>query len=198
MTPLKQPPTGLPDDAEITQPSMRRSDAAILRRSTHRFASTTTDAERLLARLRELGWTVGVAESLTGGLVVASLVAVSGASESVRGGVVAYSTDLKHELLGVDQALLDAHGPVNPRVARQMADGVRVRLGEFGEPCDVGIATTGIAGPESPDGQPVGTVHIAIATPLGTRVESLELSGTRDEIRSESVRRALRLALEAL
>lgn len=198
MTPLKPPPTGLPDDAEITQPSLRRSDAAILRRSSRDSAAASSDAERLLARLRELGWTVGVAESLTGGLVVAALVAVAGASQSVRGGVVAYATDLKHALLGVDAALLDAHGPVNPRVARQMADGVRTRLGEPGESCDVGIATTGIAGPDSPDGQPVGTVHIAVATPLGTRVESLELPGTRDEIRAETVRRALRLALEAL
>lgn len=196
MTPLKPPPPPFPDDGEITQPSLRRTDAAGLRRSIH--GSASSDAERLLARLRELGWTVGVAESLTGGLVVAALVAVAGASQSVRGGVVAYSTDLKHSLLGVDEALLEAHGAVNPRVARQMADGVRTRLGEPGDPCDVGIATTGIAGPESPDGQPVGTVHIAVATPLGTRVESIELPGTRDEIRSETVRRALRLALEAL
>ena len=65
-------------------------------------------------------------------------------------------------------------------------------------PCDVGISTTGIAGPESPDGQPIGTVHIGVATPLGTRVESLELRGTRDEIRAEAVRRAVRTALDAL
>ncbi len=98
-----------------------------------------------------------------------------GASAVVRGGIVAYATELKHSLLGVDSTLLEAHGAVHPRVARQMAEGVRVRLGRSDAPCDVGISTTGIAGPESPDGQPIGTVHIGVATPLGTRVESLEL-----------------------
>ncbi len=156
------------------------------------------DAERLLARLRERGWTLGVAESLTGGLLVAALVAVPGASDVLRGGVVAYATQLKHTLLGVDRALLDEHGAVHADVARQMAEGARIRLGDRGAPCDVGIATTGIAGPDSPDGQPVGTVHVAVSTPHGTRVASLGLSGTREQIRAEAVRRALGLALDAL
>ncbi|WP_243076762.1 CinA family protein [Microbacterium sp. SS28] len=172
---------GLPDELEVTLQRARR-----------------TDSERLLDRLSELGWTVGIAESLTGGLVVADLVSVPGASAVVRGGIVAYATELKHTLLGVDVTLLDAHGPVHPRVARQMAEGVRVRLGHDDAPCDVGISTTGIAGPDSPDGQPVGTVHIGVATPLGTRVESLELKGTREQIRAETVRLAVRTALEAL
>ncbi len=204
MSPFRPPATGLPDDAEITQPSTRRSDAALLRRSAvlrhpeSSESSGSSDAERLLARLRELGWTLGVAESLTGGLLVAALVAVPGASDVVRGGVVTYATELKHTVLGVDSALLEAHGAVNPRVARQMAEGVRARLGGLDGVCDVGIATTGIAGPDSPDGQPVGTVHLAVATPLGTRVESLELDGDRDRIRTESVRRSILLALDAL
>lgn len=193
MTPLKPPPPELPDDAEMTHPGSRH-----VHRTPPRPIQADSDVERLIARLRELGWTVGVAESLTGGLVVSALVAVPGASDVVRGGLVAYATELKHRLLGVDETLLDAHGAVHPRVARQMADGVRVRLGEDDEPCDVGIATTGIAGPDSPDGQPVGTVHIAVSTPLGTRVESLELAGTRDEIRSEATRRALQITLAAL
>ncbi|MBN9185626.1 MAG: CinA family protein [Microbacterium sp.] len=156
------------------------------------------DPERLLQRLGELGWTVGVAESLTGGMVVAALVAVPGASAHVRGGVVAYATDLKHALLGVDAALLEMHGPVHPEVARQMAEGVRIALGRGATRADVGISTTGIAGPDSPDGQPVGTVHIGVSTPLGTRVESIVLAGGRDEIRAEATRRAIRLALDAL
>lgn len=175
------PDDALPEEAEQTLRRERR-----------------TDAERLLERLGDLHWTIGIAESLTGGLVVSSLVAVPGASSVVRGGIVAYATELKHSLLGVDPALLDAHGPVHPRVARQMAEGARLRLGFDGVPCDVGVSTTGIAGPESPDGQPVGTVHIGVATPLGTSVASLELRGTRDEIRAETVRRAVRAALEAL
>jgi nicotinamide-nucleotide amidase len=155
-------------------------------------------AEQLVDRLTEIGWTVGVAESLTGGLVIASLVSVPGASAVVRGGIVAYATDLKQSLLGVDPVLLEAHGPVHERVAQQMARGVRNATGSSGRPADVGIATTGIAGPGSPDGQPVGTVHIGVCTPLGSRVESLHLSGGRDEIRAAAAARALSLAIEVL
>lgn len=161
-------------------------------------AGRRTEPERLIDRLKDLGWTIAVAESLTGGLVTAALVSVSGASQVVRGGVVAYATDVKASVLGVDPTLLDAHGPVHPRVARQMADGVRRALGRDGVTADVGIATTGIAGPLSPDGQPVGTVHLAVSTPLGSRVESLALSGDRDSIRGEATARAVRLALDAL
>jgi nicotinamide-nucleotide amidase len=171
----------LPDGVEATVVSRRR-----------------TDPERLVARLRELGWTVGVAESLTGGIVVSSIIDVPGASAVVRGGVVAYATDVKHTLLGVEAALLTAEGPVHPLVAAQMAEGIRSALSQEGQRCDVGIATTGIAGPDSPDGQPVGTVHIAVATALGTRIESLQLSGTREEIRREAAVTALRVALDAL
>jgi nicotinamide-nucleotide amidase len=155
-------------------------------------------AAGLIERLAELGWTVAVAESLTGGLVVSSLVSVPGASRVVRGGVVAYATDIKRSVLGVDAALLDAHGAVHPRVARQMAAGVRSVLGQDGQAAEVGIATTGIAGPDSPDGQPVGTVHIAVSTPLGTRVDSLVLGGDREAIRMEAARIAVRRALLAL
>ncbi|MBU4465639.1 MAG: CinA family protein [Actinobacteria bacterium] len=175
-------PPELPDDAETTIVTRGRR----------------SDAERLLGRLSQLNWTIAVAESLTGGLLVAELIAVPGASTSVRGGIVAYATDLKHALLGVDATLLEMHGAVHPEVARQMADGVRTALSQAGRPADVGIATTGIAGPESPDGQPVGTVHIAVATALGTRVESLTLEGDREEVREECVRRAIRIAWDAL
>ncbi|KRA22442.1 hypothetical protein ASD65_18400 [Microbacterium sp. Root61] len=155
-------------------------------------------AVAVLERLQARGWSIGVAESLTGGLLVAALVAVPGASVSVRGGVVAYATDLKQSVLGVDAALLAQHGPVHPEVAKQMASGVRAALGRDGVPADVGIATTGIAGPDSPDGQPVGTVHIGISTPEATTVTSLRLDGTRAMIRTESVRRSLQAVRDAL
>ncbi|MDQ1122704.1 CinA family protein [Microbacterium trichothecenolyticum] len=155
-------------------------------------------AALLLERLGELGWTVAIAESLTGGLVVSSLVDVPGASRAVRGGVVAYATDVKRNVLGVDPALLEAHGAVHPRVARQMARGVRDVLARDGVPADVGIATTGVAGPDEQDGQPVGTVHVAVSTPLGTRVDSLVIAGDRDRIRKETAHLAIRRALAAL
>ncbi|GAA3034985.1 CinA family protein [Microbacterium dextranolyticum] len=181
MTPFRPMPD-LPDGLEDTDVSHARP----------------TEAQRLVARLGELGWTVGVAESLTGGLVVSSIVGVPGASGVLRGGVVAYATDLKTTLLGVDETLLSAHGPVHPRVAQQMAEGVRRTVANDGTSADVGIATTGIAGPVSPDGQPVGTVHIGIATPLGSRVRSVQLSGDRADIRLQATVLAVRFALEAL
>ncbi|KHK96167.1 hypothetical protein LK09_16135 [Microbacterium mangrovi] len=156
------------------------------------------EAATLLAALSARGWSVAVAESLTGGLVVASLVSVPGASAWVRGGVVAYATELKQSLLGVDAALLAAHGAVHPEVARQMATGVRRAASISGRDADVGIATTGIAGPDSPDGQEVGTVHVGIAWPGDDLVVSLQLHGTRDEIRIASVRHALRAATDAM
>ena len=85
-----------------------------------------------------------------------------GASSVLRGAVVAYATDLKGTLLDVDRALLDARGAVDPDVAGEMARGVRARLG-----ADVGLATTGVAGPDPQDGQPPGTVHVAVRTPDG-------------------------------
>jgi len=123
-----------------------------------------------------------VAESLTGGLVAAELAGVPGASRSFRGSVTAYATPLKHELLGVDATLLAARGAVDPEVARQMAAGVRDRLG-----ADWGISTTGVAGPEPQDGQPVGTVFIAVAGPVGeVEVAELRLTGDRTAIRTAS------------
>ena len=150
-------------------------------------------AADLLADLRSRGWTVAVAESLTGGLVVAALVDVPGASVSLRGGVVAYATDLKGTLLGVDSALLAARGAVDPDVARQMADGVRARLG-----ADVGLATTGVAGPDPQDGHAPGTVHVAVSTPAGTTVRSVHLAGDRPVVRAGTVEAVLRLARELI
>lgn len=155
-------------------------------------------AAALVRRLAERGWTIGVAESLTGGLVVSSLVSVPGASAVLRGGVVAYATDLKRTLLGVDADLLAAEGAVHPEVARQMAEGVRGVVGPAGGRADLGVATTGVAGPDPQDGHPVGTVYIAVVSDRGARVEELSLRGGRAEIRAESASRSIRLALDTL
>lgn len=121
----------------------------------------------VVSALRSAGLTCAVAESLTGGLVLDALVAVPGASDCLRGGVVAYQTDLKRDLLGVPDELLAREGAVHPEVAAQMALGVRRRLG-----ADLGVATTGVAGPDPQDGRPPGTVHVAVAGPAGVRVDS--------------------------
>ena len=149
-----------------------------------------TAAEELLSALAERGWTVATAESLTGGLVVAALVDVPGASAHVRGGVVAYATELKAAALGVDEELLATAGPVDAAVAQQMALGARRVLG-----ADVGIATTGVAGPDPQDGHPVGTVFVAVVTPAAESISVLHLDGSRQHIRTETVRKALEAAL---
>ncbi len=150
-------------------------------------------AADVLDALALRGWTIGTAESLTGGLVVAALIDVPGASLRVRGGVVAYATDLKASALGVDEGLLAEAGPDDAAVAQQLAAGARRVLG-----ADVGVATTGVAGPDPQGGHPVGTVFVAVETPDGGAVSALRLEGSRAEIRAESVRRALELTLGEL
>jgi nicotinamide-nucleotide amidase len=137
--------------------------------------------------------TVACAESLTGGLLVSRLIDPPGASVVVRGGVVAYATEVKASVLGVDESLLVTRGAVDPDVARQMAEGVRRVLG-----ADWGLSTTGVAGPDPQDGMPVGRVYIAVAGPGGTDVEEHDLSGDRREIRDAAVGAALALLVHAL
>jgi nicotinamide-nucleotide amidase len=150
-------------------------------------------AGQVIALLRDAGQTVAAAESLTGGLVVAALTTVPGASYAVRGGIVAYATELKAALLGVDQVMLHVHGAVYPAVAAAMADGARQRLH-----ATFGVGTTGVAGPDPQDGQPVGTVHIAISADGDTVVRTLALDGDRDQIRRLTVEQSLALLLGRL
>lgn len=161
----------------------------------------SSPAAEAVRQLTVKGETLAVAESLTGGLVAAEITSIPGASKVFRGSVTAYATDLKRDLLGVDAGLLASRGAVDARVAAQMAAGVRRALG-----ADWGVATTGVAGPEPQDGQPVGTVFVAVAGPLGGgsnavrggKVTTLRLNGDRAEIRMESVRSVLALLLEEL
>jgi nicotinamide-nucleotide amidase len=150
-------------------------------------------ASQVLDRLRAGGQTVAVAESLTGGLVAAALTDVPGSSAAFRGGVVAYATELKAELLGVDAMMLRRHGAIYPPVAAAMAEGVRARLG-----ATYGVATTGVAGPASADGQPVGTAHIAVSVADDTVVRTIALAGDRHEIRRLTVEHVLGLLLGRL
>lgn len=160
------------------------SDGAIADRA--RQGSLAAD---VLSALGARGESVAVAESLTGGLLSAALTDAPGASRCFRGSITAYATDLKARVLGVDEALLAARGAVDAEVAAQMADGVRRVLGT-----DWGAATTGVAGPEPQDGQPVGTVHIAVAGPAGeSATAELQLAGSRADIRARSVTSALEL-----
>lgn len=153
-------------------------------------ATTTAPhlVEGLVADLIAAGQTVATAESLTGGLVVATLIDVAGASAAVRGGIVAYHSDLKALLVGVDEALLDRGGAVQAEVAEQLAVGVAQRLG-----ATWGIGTTGVAGPTPADGRPVGTAYVAVAGPGEVVSRHLALDGSRAEIRAATVQAALLL-----
>jgi nicotinamide-nucleotide amidase len=136
----------------------------------------------VLRMLGDRGWTFGVAESVTGGLVGGRLTNVPGSSSVFRGGIISYASDVKFSLLGVDE------GPVvSEEAAAQMAAGARRVLG-----CDVALALTGVAGPEEQDGRPVGTLCVAAAFPDGSTVTTTAtLPGVRDQMRQMSVITAL-------
>lgn len=134
------------------------------------------------------GTTVAAAESLTGGGVTQALTSVPGASAVLRGGVVAYATDVKQSVLGVDPDLLSSRGPVDPDVAIAMARGARSFLSSTW-----GVATTGVAGPDPVDDHPAGTVHVALDGPGGPVVRSLALAGDRARVRMLSTAHALDL-----
>ena len=154
-------------------------------------------AAQVLGRLRADGVHVAVAESLTGGLVASTLVAVPGASAVMRGGVVAYATELKSLILGVDGGLLAAHGAVHPEVARQMAVGVARLCG-----AEWGVSTTGVAGPDPQDGHPPGLVYVAVAGlergAWDVQVRGLRLYGDRTAVREAARDEALVFLAERL
>ncbi|KJC63511.1 hypothetical protein TZ00_15465 [Agreia bicolorata] len=152
----------------------------------------------MIEEMTRLGLTVAVAESLTGGLLVAELIRIPGASQVVRGGVVAYATDLKSSLLGVDSAILSERGPVDPEVAIQMAQGARRRLGKEPDAASWGVSTTGVAGPGPQDGHAAGTVFVGFATDNGAFSRRLQLQGGRDTVRQQTVAAAIQLMLETL
>jgi nicotinamide-nucleotide amidase len=133
--------------------------------------------------LQQRGWTLALAESVTGGMVTARLVDVEGVSATLRGAVVSYASEVKFDLLDVDE------GPVvNERTAQQMAEGVRRLLGS-----DVAVSLTGVAGPAEQDGQPAGTLWVGVALPDRTVTRSYRLPGLRDQMRQMSVITALDL-----
>lgn len=165
--------------------------------TANRLASQTAELGKLLI---EAQLTVAIAESLTGGALAAELVRVPGISASFMGGIVAYQLPLKHRLLGVDQELLDREGAVHPDVAVQMARGVR-RACQVGEDeVDLGLATTGVAGPGDEDGVEPGIVYVGISSIWGERPIALDFRslvraedplGSRQRIRTATVEAAI-------
>lgn len=150
-----------------------------------------TLAELVHKTLTERGLTLATAESCTGGTIASSLTAQAGASAYFKGGVVAYSNEVKEYALGVQHSTLEAHGAVSEETAREMAEGVRNRLD-----ADLAIATTGIAGPDGGTKEkPVGTVWIAVADATHTEAKLLSFPGRR---RQQNIDRTVNQAFSML
>lgn len=138
------------------------------------------------------GKTLVTAESCTGGGIGAALTAVSGASNVYKGGIISYTNWVKHNLLGVDEALLETIGAVSAPVAEAMAAGARKALD-----ADIAVSVTGLAGPGGDEfGNPVGTVFIGYSDALRTVSGEFHFAGTREEVRQSAIREALKRVLE--
>lgn len=150
----------------------------------------------LVTEMRKKGLTLCCAESCTGGLVAKRIVDLSGCSDVFIGGAVTYANEAKVKMLGVNPETLERFGAVSEQTAAEMARGIREKLG-----CDVGISTTGVAGPKggTPE-KPVGTVFVAVSTKNGETVKKLSISSMRDRdfIRFVSASNALHLALTVI
>lgn len=145
-------------------------------------------AARVHQVLLERGETVGCAESLTGGGLADLLSTTPGASATFAGGITSYMTRVKRALLGVT-----AEQVVSADCAAQMATGVRALLG-----VDWAVSTTGVAGPDRQDDEPVGTVYVGVAGPADVQVHRLALDGDRSSIRTQAARAAVTALADAL
>ncbi|KAK4172871.1 hypothetical protein QBC36DRAFT_304115 [Triangularia setosa] len=171
--------------------------SAFVPRNTETLLDIAADVIRLL---KSANTTVGVAESLTAGGVMAALTSVPGASAAFRGGVVTYATPLKQTLLSVDANLIAREGVIHADVASQMAEGARkTTTYDKTLPTTWGIGTTGVAGPDKQDGKEVGTVYIGIASSTGSKAFGpFNFPGTRERVRQATVIEALARLREEL
>lgn len=150
-------------------------------------------ASEVIALGKELGLTVATAESLTAGLIGATLAQIPGSSAVLQGGVISYSNVVKASLLGVSESLLATNGSVDGEVARQMAVGAQTSC-----KASVGVSATGVAGPDPHDGKDVGTVFLGYAHGSGSGFVEYCFAGSREEIRNQSTNAALTLLLSTL
>lgn len=175
-----------------------RPDSTAASESAADAPSAESLAPKIVEVARAQGWTLGVAESLTGGLVAAALISVPGASAVVRGGVVAYAPDLKCSILKVPELVIDQHGTVSRQCAEAMSQGACEVLG-----ATFALSTTGVAGPEPSEGQPPGTVHLAVCARVEGREEAtvhqaLHTHGSRSTVRAHATQAGLSLLLATL
>jgi len=138
------------------------------------------------------GKTLATAESCTGGMIGELLTAIPGSSAVYKGGIISYTNEIKHKLLGVDAALLEREGAVSAPVAKAMAEGARCALN-----ADIAVSVTGLAGPAGDDrGNPVGLVYIGYADSRGTDTIKCLFEGDRDAVRTQAAQAAIRIILE--
>ena len=147
----------------------------------------------LVKSLKELGLRIATAESCTGGLVAKMITDVSGASSVFEFGVVTYSNAAKKQLLGVSDSTLSTLGAVSEETPKEMAAGA-LKLSS----ADIALSVTGVAGPEPSEGKPVGTVCIGVATKESVLAKTFVFGGKRGEIRRQSAKMALNMALWTL
>ena len=161
--------------------------------SAYDLGVSSDPAAAVIHELVSRGLTLGTAESLTGGGVGAALTSVPGASGAYVGGVISYATRVKVEVLGVPLEVVYGDGVVSAPCARAMAAGVRRFLD-----ADVGVSTTGVAGPDRQEGKPAGTVFVAVADVRGESVRALQLGGDRETIRAATTAAALELLVDRI
>ena len=138
--------------------------------------------------------TITTVESLTGGKLAAAITAVPGSSAVFPGGVVSYCDRIKHQVLGVPRTMLETHGAVSEPVAKAMAEGAAALMGT-----DLALSATGLAGPDGDgSGNPVGTVYLGLYARGEVRCEKHVFTGDREDIRRQSVERAIEMALSEL
>jgi nicotinamide-nucleotide amidase len=178
-----------PKDPRTAEEALNRAEEEIRRRLGNKVFGC--DQETMIGIVGQLlkneYLTIATAESCTGGLLGAALTQEPGSSGFYLGGVISYSNSLKQRLLGVSEENLLKYGAVSEQVAREMAEGIRLKAGS-----DLAISTTGIAGPDGgSDQKPVGLVYVGLATPEGVQVEKIQLYGERESVRQLTVQAAL-------
>lgn len=152
------------------------------------------DAQSVLSALEKAGQTLATAESCTGGWVGKMLTDIPGSSKCYKGGIISYTNEVKHSVLGVPKELLDNLGPVSEPVAIAMAEGAR-RITN----ADIAVSVTGLAGPDGDgSGRPVGLVYIALNSERETLCRQLQLSGDRFSVREQACYEIFALIMRAL
>ncbi len=147
----------------------------------------------LTSKLLEIlaGKTLATAESCTGGMIGQMITAVPGSSNVYKGGIISYTNEIKHALLGVDTTLLETEGAVSAPVAKAMAEGAKRALG-----ADIAVSVTGLAGPGGDDrGNPVGTVYIGYADDRGAEALCFHFDGDREAVRTQAAEAAIKLVI---